>query len=77
MACDTPSSPGGDSDICAFNLPCNHAYTLISATQVALTNSSIYKLYQIRNPWRKESQKSGNITFNGKFCDNCTVWNDE
>jgi len=34
MGIGTPSSPGGDSDVCKFNLPCGHAYSLLGVVTV-------------------------------------------
>jgi len=34
MGVGTPSASGGDSSICSFNLPCGHAYTVLSAALV-------------------------------------------
>lgn len=65
---------GADTTICAYNLPCGHAYSLLQAVEATLANGSKVKLYQIRNPWRKESQSNGGYRFNGAYNDLATVW---
>jgi hypothetical protein len=78
MAVWTNTSTGGDSDICIYNLPCSHAYTLIGKIQAvvgnATANPTTVALYKIRNPWRLESQSTYTSFFNGSFSDNATIW---
>ncbi|CDW74329.1 calpain family cysteine protease containing protein [Stylonychia lemnae] len=66
----TIGTPGGsDKDICLYNLPCGHAYTLIDSTIVkSADGKQQYKLVQVRNPWRADQD------FNGKWNDNAKIW---
>lgn len=60
---------GGDTTACAFNLPCGHAYSLISvATVFNSDRTEKIQLYKVRNPWRVDN------AFGGSFADGAAVW---
>lgn len=65
---------GKDTETCDFNLPCGHAYTLIKKVYAKLKDGSNIRLYQVRNPWRIETQANGSLPFNGTFNDQAAVW---
>lgn len=65
---------GKDTDTCEFNLPCGHAYTLIKKVYATLKDGSKVRLYQIRNPWRIETQSDLTKPFSGAYNDQAAVW---
>ncbi|CDW72641.1 calpain family cysteine protease containing protein [Stylonychia lemnae] len=69
MSINTPASPGGDKDYCEFNLPCTHAYSLLSTVTVYNKDKSqSFNLIKIRNPWKQDSG------FSGSFADSSPIW---
>ena len=59
---------GSDTELCQYNLPCGHAYTLLETKMVTAKNGTEIRLLKIRNPWRVDSE------FTGKWRDNSTFW---
>jgi hypothetical protein len=75
MSIWTNPNAATESSLCAFNLPCNHVYTLIGKVLVTLSTGTKVRLYKIRNPWRKENR--GSSYFNGNYRDEATIWDSD
>ncbi|CDW75517.1 calpain family cysteine protease containing protein [Stylonychia lemnae] len=69
MSLGTPSSPGGDKDLCNYSLACGHAYSLLSVKILESADRKTQtRVLMLRNPWRSEG------LFNGSLADGSALW---
>ena len=66
----TGTTSGKDTNKCGLDLPCGHAYSILSQHVVVAENGTEYRLVKIKNPHGADG------TFNGKWADKNTIWNE-
>ena len=63
-----PDGLGDQYEDPVYHLPYSHAYTIIKTKAVTATDGTVYKLLQVRNPWRID------YNFSGKWRDESDLW---